>query len=985
MKKALFILLIICFISILLLMGDYYSDEVVNFQDQKVEVVIKKVLGTSKKYIFKNDLKAITVLDASGKAISRLEGLEYLHNLEELNLKDNRIIDIAPLKDLIQLKVLHLGDNQIKDITHIKNLVNIEKLDLSNNQIKDIDALISLKKLEDLNINNNQIESIRALKHMGKLTRRVSIHGNPIIDYSPIADYYNKINKTKNKEFLPSISHYKTQGALVINEVMASNGKTIADGEGNYSDWIELYNAGNSSINLHGFGLSDSIDEPCLWRFPDISIKADDFLLVWASGDGYLNQNKLLHTNFKICKYGEPIILADPEGVIVDAIRVEPGQRDMSFGRKYNGSKEWVFFKKPSPGSDNIALEFSHESGFYTEPFDLKIGISEEETTIYYTLDCTEPTQKSLAYSSPIRIKSRKGEKNNFSEISTTSIYWSKPISEVFKGTIVRAMAYRNNLPVSNIITKTYFVDKKMPGKYKIPIISLVTDPKNFFDYQKGIYVKGKVFDNFEKKNPERASIKNTKGNFLRKGKAWERPIHIDFFEPNGFLGFSQDAGIRIFGGKYNRTLSQKPFCIYTRRKYDPNNYINYEIFPGLRKSKESNEVLNKFKHVLLRTSGQDSAHTMFGDAMMQSLVEDILDTQAYRPGVVFLNGEYWGIYNIREHMDEHYLESHYDIDKTNIALLASYIGIKAGSKKDREDFLNNILRFVIRNDMTDQDNYNYIKSQMDVDNFIDYTVAQIYFNNRDWPGNNIRYWRRIRTQNIQSSPYGHDGRWRWLVFDTDYGFGRSRGVKAHHYNTLKFATKEGGVRGPNKGKSTRLLRILLKNHDFRNSFINRFADYLNTIFRKDVVIEKINKIQKNIASEMKKHIQRWGTCERSIHSIKTWNKKVRYMRYFAKTRPRHMRKHIIDYFGLEGIGKVVLNVSNSSSGTIKINTIKLNNDKYPWEGIYFKDVPIQITAIPNKGFSFAGWEGNYEENSNAVTINLKNDISLTACFEKGE
>ena len=138
--------------------------------------------------------------------------------------------------------------------------------------------------------------------------------------------------------------------------------------------------------------------------------------------------------------------------------------------------------------------------------------------------------------------------------------------------------------------------------------------------------------------------------------------------------------------------------------------------------------------------SGQDAAHTLFGDAMMQRLMNGIIDTQAYRPGVVFLNGEYWGIYNIREHMDEHYLMDHYQLEKHEIALLEDYISIKAGSQTDRQDFIH-ILRYVHTHDMRQPQHYKYIENKIDVDNFIDYMAAQIYFNNRDWPNNNIRYW----------------------------------------------------------------------------------------------------------------------------------------------------------------------------------------------------------------------------------------------------
>ena len=769
---------------------------------------------------------------------------------------------------------------------------------------------------------------------------------------------------------------------LIINEVMASNGKTVANESGNFSDWIELYNNGRSTVNLNGFGLTDRLDMPYLWTFPDTSIHPGAFLLIWASGNIDGNHQNELHTNFKINKHGETITLTDSDGAVIDMVEVPISPRDISYGRRFNGSPEWAFFKKPSPGSDNVLLKFSHDSGFYNNSFGLTIEASEKETKIYYTLDSSVPTQKSTAYKIPIGIKRRMGEPNLFSNMDNTSIYWSQPKKEVFKGTIVRIRAYRKNVPVSHVITKTYFVHKTMHKKYQLPLISLVTDPINLFGFQKGIYVQGKAAEDYKKKYPQKARIKNVAGNYHEKGRHWERPVHIDFFEPNGILGFSQKAGIRIFGGPINRALSQKPFILYARKTYYTTNRFNYEIFPGLKRSKENDEVLDQFKHILLRTSGQDAAHTLFGDAMMQRLVNGILDTQAYRPGVVFFNGEYWGIYNIREHMDEHYLMDHYQLEKHEIALLEDFIGIKAGSQKDRQDFIH-ILRYVHTNDMRQPQHYKYIENKIDVDNFIDYNLAQIYFNNRDWPNNNRRYWRKIGANNKKDTRYGHDGKWRWLLYDTDYGFGRVSGQRAYQYNTLRFATKDGVKRGRNKEKATRLLRSLLNNEDFKRRFIMRFADYLNTIFKGDVVIQKINAIQKIIEPEMEEHIQRWGNCVFSIHSMKNWKRKVGHLRTFARKRPKHMRAHLIDFFGLKEMSKVTLNILHGLGGKIKINTITLDVQDYPWEGLYFKGIPVQIVAIPDAGFRFAGWEGGHEGKSNHLTINLEKDIALRARFKK--
>lgn len=786
------------------------------------------------------------------------------------------------------------------------------------------------------------------------------------------SDLYSTLSEDSiNKDIIPRALFSAVKKTIIINEVMTSNGKTLADSNGNFSDWIELYNLSPSTINLHGYGLTDKFHKLGFWKFPNISIDADEFIIVWASGNISRHQSQGLQASFKIKKDGEPIILTNPEGLIIDAVLVPPSQRDISYGRKSDGSESWVFFNNPSPGKDNIVLTFSHDSGYYVEPFNLKLQTNDKTTQIYYTLDCSKPTPNSFVYKSPVHIKSRIGDKNIVSEIADTSIFWEKPEKEVFKGTIIRARIFKKDRPVSSIQTKTYFVDKKIYERYKIPVISLVTDPKNLFDYKKGIYTKGKAFNDYQKNFPEKAERRNRKGNFHNKRKEWERPVHIDFFEPNGNRGFSMNAGIRIFGGPGNRPLSQKPFSIYIRKKYGSGKYINYGIFKGLKTSNKKKEVLSRFKHIILRTSGQDSRHTMFRDAMMQGLVKNIIDTQAYRPVVAFLNGEYWGIYNMREHMDEHYIASHYDINRKMIVLLEGYITVKSGMPEDREDF-KGILKFLKTNDITNDKIYTHLKSKIDIENFIDYNIVHIFFNNRDWPKNNNRYWRYRRDVNASNRPYGLDGRWRWLIYDTDYGFGRSDGIKAYRYDTLTFAIDKSKP-------STFLLRSLLKNQKFRNSFILRFSDYLNTIFKEEVVLEKIDKIQKILAPEMPEHIERWRACKRSIKSIQEWNRNVEYLRYFARRRPAHMRKLIEEQFNLNGLVKIVLNVSNTKGGTIKINSIKLAPTDFPWEGLYFKGIPIKITPIPNNGYIFEGWKVNDKKGS--LTITPENDMYLTALF----
>jgi len=721
---------------------------------------------------------------------------------------------------------------------------------------------------------------------------------------------------------------FAAQAQPVINEIMASNTSTFQDEDNEYPDWIEMYNPGETSIDLDGYGLSDRLDNPYKWIFPAITIDPKQYLIVFASGKDRVDIDNP-HTNFKISSGGETLVLTDPSGTLCDSVFTEIEGTDISFGRVTDGAEEWVLFLEPTPGESNTAIgyqgysdaivEMSLPGGFYDSPVSIELSTEPDNVEIRYTIDGSEPSQSSLLYTS-------------FVSIDTT--------------TVVRARAFEGNLFPGNINTQTYLINESTT----LPVISLSSNPDNFFDDDIGIYVQG------NHSTPEDYNYYQD----------WERPIHIEFFEHDGSSGFSVDAGVKI-SGLVTKDHAQKPFAVFARPKYGDNK-IDYQIFPDL--------PITEFKSITLRTGGDEHKPTRFRDMLCHSLVHNTnIDIMAFRPAKVYINGIYWGHYNIREKQNEDYLASHHSIDPDNVDMLEFVFVNRRTSKIHviEGDSLHYkaMVDYTENHDMNDPVHYEYIKTQMDMDNYIDYNIVEIFMANNNWTHHNVKFWR----------PKTPNGRWRWILCDLDWGF---RITSTNMFKRLKagdpFLSEEEG-----NSLYVPLWLKLIENQDFKYTFINRFADYLNTIFTPDAILQRINEIKSQFEPEMPNHIARWKDISlppyERIESINHWYSNIDSLEVFAEQRPAAIRTHIIEYFGLSGTSSVSLAVSSPEGGAIKINSIIPDN--LPWSGIYFKNVPIQITALPNLGYRFAGWIGAELGDSISATITLTDSISVTAVFEK--
>jgi uncharacterized repeat protein (TIGR02543 family) len=626
-----------------------------------------------------------------------------------------------------------------------------------------------------------------------------------------------------------------------------------------------------------------------------------------------------LHTNFKIDAEGESLYLTNPSGVLADSVRVGALQVNYSFGRTSKDPAVWAVFDKSTPGKENsgeiVAGEkagkpvFNLPGGVYSSELKVDLTAPNQNDTIFYTLDGSVPTRSSYVYSNGI------------------NIYTSK---------VIRARILKSGKLPGETVTNSYII---YPTG-KLPFVSISMDPFDLWDYNSGIYVKG---PNAQAETPFFGA------NFWMD---WEKPCHFEMMETSGDKVIDVDAGVKIYGN-YSRANDQKSMAFYCRKAYG-SDMMKYKIF--------QERPFDEFKDIALRNSGNDWNNTMFRDGLMTGLTLGLnVDQQAFRPATIFLNGEYWGILNIREKINEHFIASNNNVDADDVTILENNGTPIVGTADDYWTMYN----FLGSNSLASQANYNKMLEWIDVNSFIDYYASEIYFRNHDWPGNNIRYW---KTNNSK-------GRWRWILFDTDFGMGIW--YSSPEENTLELATANDPsiLYWPNPPWSTLMFRRLLENTGFRNQFVNRFADLLNSNFREDRVNSAIDMKQNLIYDEIGNHLTRWKGP-----SFDEWLFNVQQMKSFASARPANVFSHIRQKFKFKD-SQAVIASADSTQGSIQLNSLKLTS--FPWWGYYFPDVPITLTALPKAGYRFVKWTGIATgSNSATITVIPQANLDLTAVFE---
>ncbi|MCZ8145669.1 CotH kinase family protein [Flavobacterium sp.] len=799
--------------------------------------------------------------------------------------------------------------------------------------------------------------------------------------------------------------------SVVINEIITSNTTVITDEDGSYEDWIELYNAGTTAVNLQGYGLSDNPATPYFWVFPEYWLQPGAHLLVWCSDKNRTVTTAPLHTNFKISSGGETLTLTRPDGTVADSYAPLLVPQNFTYGRQTDGGSTFVFFPQPTPGTSNGAVvgyaevlappTFSVQGGFFTESFTLTLSHPDPAVTIIYTTDGSDPNSNNLngttyfyknvypeeigalpsttflsnsfqsqTYTAPLTIADRTTAPNDISMISSTfdddpSFYL--PSAPIYKGTVVRARAYKPGALASPIVTESYFVHPQGLARFGLPVMSVSIDENKFFDYNEGIYVAGVDFYNWRFANPNTQALWYSDSNYDRSGDSSERVGSINYFV-NGNEVLNQQVGIRINGGG-TRQFQNKSLRLYARPELGAATF-NYPVFSG--------DPFSGYKRLIMRNSGNDFFNTYYKDAFTHDLIKKTgLDFQLYQPSIVFLNGEYWGMLNLRERLDRHYFERKYGITESDIEIIADGYQVDEGT----DTHFQALFTYLQNNSLASSGAFDYLKTQMDVDNFRDYFITNIFIQNTDWPGWNTLFWRK----NVPFTPnalYGNDGRWRTAIKDTDAGFSLMYDINDH--NTLEFATATGGTEWPNPEWSTLILRRLLENDAFKLGFINRFADMMNTYFLPERVIGLSEQFAAGIESEIFNQIDRWA----APFDDDWWYESQDVIANFATVRPEIQRTHIREKFGITANVTTTLDVNEVDRGYIQINTIALTADTpgvaqnpYPWNGIYFQNIPVTVKAIALPGYSFSHWSGAVTSTDAEITYTPTADFALTAHF----
>ena len=678
---------------------------------------------------------------------------------------------------------------------------------------------------------------------------------------------------------------------IVINEVMASNQRTIFDEDGDASDWIEVYNSSLNSVNISGYYLSDDSLNVKKWRFGNTIIQSGGYVLVYASDKN--RQGITPHANFKISAAGESVLLSDSTGIVIDRVDIPASAVDISYGRTNDGLLPWIF-QQPTPGSKNTgkkmegyadSISVSHHGGFYSSQ--ISITLSAGNSRIFYTLDGSAPDSIKTKYTAPIVLA---------------------------KTTVLKAISLKEKYLPTRPITRTYLINESTT----LPVISLSAAPYDLFDADSGIYT-----------------------NYT---KDWERQAHVEFFEDDKSPGFSEDCGINIYGGQ-SATAPQKSIAVKFKGEYGITK-LEYPLFPGFR--------VTTFDSFVLRNSGNDFQYTHIRDAMMQTLVKDLdIDYQEYRPATAFVNGQYWGIYNIREKISEHYVAYRHGVDADSIDMLENNMEVLHGDSLHYQQLID----YMSTKDMSTNAAYDYMNSMVDLDECVLYFAAQSYYDNMDWPGTNIKFWR-------ERSP---EGKWRWILFGLDFGFSLyAHGAWEDH---IAFLFSPVETRYSNPPWATLFQRKLVMNPIIRNSFINRIADLLNTNFQSTRVVNVINTLANHIAPEITKHRTRWGITGESTAKLIT----------FAQDRPAYLRTHVRNYFGSGADGNIT--ITSSKGGSVQLNSLTLKTTDMPFSGTYFQGNAVHLKAIPDPGYKFSSWSGATASKNDTVSLFVGGSTNIVATF----
>jgi hypothetical protein len=607
------------------------------------------------------------------------------------------------------------------------------------------------------------------------------------------------------------------------------------------------------------------------------------------------------------------------------------------------------------PEEINYAPVFNVSSGFYDEAFGLEITCADENAVIYFTTDGSIPTEDSEVYTDGMLLVNKTDEDNVLSAITGVNPSGDYvPSENVIKANVIRAVAKLTDGTMSDVTSGTFFVGVDREAEYgSLPIISMYTDSDNLFDYETGIYVMGTSYDEWLEENSANQYKEGweKEGNFTQKGREWERPAEIEYMPSDETEGFSQNVGIRIMGAASRRN-SQKSFRIIAREDYGSKN-IKYSLISNNEKSNGTGEV-EKYKSFLLRDGGNDNDYAKLRDPFLQSLVSArSFETQQSTPCVLFIDGEYWGMYALTEDYSDNYFQNNYDIDNDNI------IYIKRGEVEDGLDedieLYNEMINFITGNDMSIDSNYEKACELLDMQGFIEYLAFNLYINNEDsfFESNNWGMWRVRETDS--ENEYA-DGKWRMVCYDTEFSLGLYNGGDGWNTNNIKKQIEKAEA-AAGQAWSLGLVGSLIQNDDFQESLIVTLCDMRNLDFEKTNANEVLDSWYQLYVQGAADTFKRFGPdwIVRWNDPDEYYDSKVSEISKYINGRYDCFIGLIQSAFGLEDAATLTIDALEQSLGTIYVNSVALKENQI-FSGDYFTDYTIIISIDVAEGKTLSGW-----------------------------
>ena len=774
---------------------------------------------------------------------------------------------------------------------------------------------------------------------------------------------------------------------IIISEICTDNDNIIYDTNDHYgSDYVEIYNSSDIPVNLNGYGLSDDEENPYRWTFPDMTLESGGCLILFGGVANDIIEHyrpdyhsPMIGFGFK---YGEVCILTDPEGNCISKISVPFMEGGVSLQVTNDDLYEYLI-GKPSPGLilnkneldlpkvveliDNMPIA-SADSGFYDDPFYITLSSKNKNDVIYYTLDGSIPDENSKEYNEPVLIEDRTDEKNIYSSITDdiTYIEYGLPETHVDKCTVLKAVAIDENGNRSELLEKVYFVG--FSGRYgieDIPVMSISCDPEDLFSYDRGIYVKGRSFDNAQIKYATDPGALRALygGNYLGEGKDWERKASIVYFDKNHSSPVSQTAGIRIHG-TVSRLFNQKGFGLYTGSVYGDDPYFNFDPFGDGKKYDK-----------LVLMAGGDLYNTKLRDVLVNELVKDrnagYLDSV---PCAVFLNGEYWGLYILQNKVSKTNISYQYDIPSDNIFLVKNYDVLGENDEVSEILYfeLYDSLSVISDNDMTVPEIYANAAAFLDIQSFIDYFCVQIYIGNYDFWHNNTAFWRSsVYDPNKSYS----DAKWRMFLYDVGASQALYGEETAAQYDSFYYCLKKSGT-----------FQSLIQNEDFRRRFVITFMDIANYNFNYDRVHGLIHDLADVYKEPVVLSEQRWrGSYTESdfeedydgYYDEEDFNYNIEVLDDFYKYRYGWITYYVGTDLELSGdLVDVSVAVEDGLDASLEVNTIKMYSLHGTFNGKYFTDYPITLSCDLNNDSEEIVWVVNGINYSGEKSIEL--DLSAT-------